>query len=55
MLTIETQGGSPSCVDRSTPDSEAARCLAKTVARHLVIPNSDPEERCSFRYPVSFR
>ena len=52
MLTIETRGGAPSCVDRSPRSGEAARCLAKAVARHLVIPNSRPDEACSFRYPV---
>ena len=52
MLTIETRGGAPSCVDRSPRSGEAARCLANAVARHLVIPNSRPDEACSFRYPV---
>ncbi len=52
MLTIETRGGAPSCVERSPQDNEAARCLAKAVARHLVIPESPPEEACGFRYPV---
>ena len=51
-LTIETRGGAPSCVERSPQDHEAARCLAKVVARSLVIPDSPPEEACGFRYPV---
>ena len=54
-LTIETRGGSPSCVSRTPRDSEVARCVATAVARHLVIPKSWPDERCSFRYPFAFR
>ena len=54
MLTVETRGGSPSCVARSPRKSETGRCLAKTVARHLVIPNSPDNQRCGFRYPVRF-
>jgi hypothetical protein len=55
MLTIETRGGSPACVDRSPRNNEAARCLAKVVARHLVISDSPGHEACRFRYPVWLR
>lgn len=52
VLRVETRGGSPSCVGYSPRRSEAARCLATTVARHLSIPNSPPDEACSFTYPI---
>jgi len=54
MLTIETQGGSPSCVERSVLDNETARCAATVVARDLVIPDSAADETCRFRYPLKF-
>ena len=54
MLTIETRGGAPFCVERAPRDDEAARCVAKVVARHLVIPNSPDDERCHLRYPILF-
>ena len=52
MLSIETKGGTPTCVARSPHANKAALCLASAAARHLVIPNSKPSERCSFRFPV---
>ena len=51
-IRVETRGGVPSCVGRTPKESEAARCLASVVARSLFIPDSAPEEACSFRYPV---
>ena len=54
MLTIETQGGTPSCVDRSVRDNETALCAATVVARDLVIPESTPDETCRFVYPLKF-
>ena len=54
MLTIETRGGSPSCVEPSVRDNETARCAATVVARDLVIPDSTPDETCRFRYPLKF-
>ena len=54
-LTVETHGGAPSCVEPSPRGSPAARCLARAVARGLVIPDSPPEEACGFRYPVKLQ
>jgi len=53
-LTIETRGGAPSCVQHSRLNNQLADCLAKTVARSLVIPDSPKSERCHFRYPILF-
>jgi len=55
MLRVETLAGAPTCVERSPREGEAVSCLAKAVARHLVIRDSRPDERCSFRFPVSLR
>jgi len=54
MLTIETQGGSPSCVEPSVLDNETARCAATVVARNLVIPGSTADATCRFNYPLKF-
>ena len=55
MLTVETQGGAPSCVEPSPQYSAPGRCLAMAVARGLVIPDSPPEEACGFRYRVKLQ
>ena len=54
MLTLETRGGAPSCVESSPEDNAIARCLVGVVANHFLIPGSDPEERCAIRYPLHF-
>ena len=52
MLTVETRGGTPSCVQRSPRSDAGALCLATGVAQHLRIPKSPADERCRFRYPL---
>ena len=57
MLTIETRGGFPSCVEYTASPSPSpfAQCVANTVARHFFIPQSHKDERCGFRYPVQWQ
>ena len=54
MLTVETRGGAPTCVEHTPRNSETGYCVARAVAARFKVPNSPPNERCSFRYPVAF-
>lgn len=52
-LTVETRGGLPTCVER-TSSHPSARCAAAVVAHGLVLPEAPSEEMCRFRYPLRF-
>ena len=53
-VTIETLGGSASCVEPTVEAHETARCVAAVIARDLQLPGSAEEEHCRFTFPLRF-